>query len=199
VRICCAANEDGLGPSALAFHLVRAVIRAWNSAPRQRQLEIVLLNRAAEAFNRSLYASRPEVRVASVDSLVKLERKRGEVHAAATVDLLRGYARCRDEYAAAIRALLQGCAVAIDIGVPLVCVEECQWQVRLIERNCRQMGVIPEYPECALGVFSAHPAECIDLFVSRRHHPTAVGIRAGVEHELAASILADRFLERATP
>jgi hypothetical protein len=114
VKFCIAANEDGFGPSAFAWHLVRAVRAARPGA------EVVLLNRGAHEFNSRLYEQWPEVRLEPVDSLIRFEKAHGEVHVPRTINALCRYQRRREAYARAVRPHLRGCRAAIDIGVPLL-------------------------------------------------------------------------------
>lgn len=116
-RICVACNEDGFGPSAFAYYVIRNLIDSWTRTG-DAGLSVTVLNRSAVTFNRKIYEGRP-VQVEPLDSLVRLLKPNGEVHVPQTLDLLRPYAPTRASYANAVRQMLEGCAVAIDIGVPL--------------------------------------------------------------------------------
>src|SRR5262249_21583208 len=111
-RICVAANEDGFGPSAFAFYLVRGLLRSGFS-------DVVLLNHDAYAFNRALYARDRRVTVQPAHSLIKLAKSHGEVDVFATRELIAGYAAHRAQYRDAVRPYLEGASAAIDVGVPL--------------------------------------------------------------------------------
>ena len=73
--------------------------------------------------------------------------------------------------------------------VPLVCVEEHQWQVQLIERECKALGLIPDFPETSLSKFRNDPVGCIDTFVDAWKTPPPLAPRTGVEKDLAVSLL----------
>ena len=118
-KICFACNEDGFGPSALAYYVVRAIIETWRASHDKDQLEIWILNASASAFNQALYAGFPEVHLACVDSLIRLEKMDGEVSVKQTLEKLSQYAQSRTGYSHAIQAYLEGCHLAVDIGVPL--------------------------------------------------------------------------------
>lgn len=117
IRICVACNEDGFGPSAFAYYLVRSLIDGW-AKTAGAFLDVRVLNRSAADFNRKLYQGLP-VQVEPIDSLVRFEKTNGEVHVPRTLDQLQHYRARRASYAGEVRNLLTGCAVAIDIGVPL--------------------------------------------------------------------------------
>ena len=110
--VCVAANEDGFGPSAFAFYVVRALLRL-------RHFHIVLLNHDAAAFNQALYASEKRVSVVPIHSLIKLAKSGGSVDVAATQASLEDYAAQRQQYRDAVRSYLERASVAIDVGVPL--------------------------------------------------------------------------------
>ena len=118
-KICFACNEDGFGPSAFAYYVVCAIIETWRASHDKDRLEIWILNASASAFNQALYARFPEVHLARVDSLIRLEKVHGEVSVKPTLERLSQYAQYRTAYNQAIQAYLQGCYRAIDIGVPL--------------------------------------------------------------------------------
>ena len=82
-------------------------------------LELWILNASASAFNTALYTGFPEVHLACVDSLIRLEKVHGEVHVEQTLERLSQYARYRTEYSQAVQAYLKGSHLAVDIGVPL--------------------------------------------------------------------------------
>lgn len=117
IRICVACNEDGFGPSAFAYYVVRSLIDGW-ARTAGAPLNISVLNRSAADFNRKLYQGLP-VQIVPIDSLVRLEKVNGEVHVPRTLDWLQRYISRRESYADEVRNLLTDCAVAIDIGVPL--------------------------------------------------------------------------------
>lgn len=127
IRICVACNEDGFGPSAFAYYLVRRLIEAFASNTRA-SLDIRVLNFSAADFNRKLYGNLP-VRVEPIDSLVRFEKANGEVHVPRTLERLQPYAARRESYANDVRQLLTDCAVAIDIGVPLFSRAAAQFKV----------------------------------------------------------------------
>jgi hypothetical protein len=118
-KICFACNEDGFGPSAFAYYVVRAIIETWRASHDKDQLEIWVLNASAYAFNRALYAGFPEVRLASVNSLIRLEKDHGEVSVKRTLERLSQYVLYRAAYSQTVQSYLEGCHIAIDIGVPL--------------------------------------------------------------------------------
>ncbi len=118
-KICFACNEDGFGPSAFAYYVLRAIIETWRTSNWEDQLEMWILNAAAYAFNKALYSGFPEVDLASLDSLIRLEKANGEVHVKRTLEKLSQYARYRTKYSQAVQEYLKGCHVAVDIGVPL--------------------------------------------------------------------------------
>ena len=118
-KICFACNEDGFGPSAFAYYVVRAIIETWRASHAKDQLEVWILNASAYAFNKALYASFPEVHLARLDSLIRLEKVHGEVHVEQTLKRLSQYAGYRTEYSHGVQAYLKGCHIVIDIGVPL--------------------------------------------------------------------------------
>lgn len=126
-RVCIACNEDGFGPSALGFYIARHLIESWERN-RNTRLSLTVLNRSAEDFNRKLYAGLP-VRVEPLDSLISLSKLNGEVHVPQTLERLRGYAARRATYAAEAQKILEGCSVAIDIGVPIFARAAAQWRV----------------------------------------------------------------------
>jgi hypothetical protein len=133
-RICVACNEDGFGPSAFGFYLTRALVEYWrlgNAAGKYPfELQVTVLNHTACEFNRSIYASFPEVRVrCEPDSLIKFARCGEEIDIPQTLNLLERYEACRDTYLSAITPVLGEADVAIDIGVPL------------FARSARQLGV----------------------------------------------------------
>ena len=124
-EVCVACNEDGYGPSAFGYYLVRELVQAWREGRREGvwafELRVTVLNAGAHAFNRALYAVFPEVAAVAPgrDSLIRLERREGEVDLAATFDRLEGYAPLREAYREAVRPHLEACPVAVDVGVPL--------------------------------------------------------------------------------
>ncbi|MCI0610784.1 MAG: hypothetical protein L0Z71_17195 [Anaerolineae bacterium] len=71
-----------------------------------------------------------------------------------------------------------------------VCIEQRQWQVKLIERECKihQPPLIPSFEETRFDVFKEHPADCIDKFFAYtpRIDP---GIKTSVEKDVAELIL----------
>jgi len=121
-RICVACNEDGYGPSAFAFYVVRELARIHEADDAGFELLIVVLNNSAYEFNLSLYGPVQDV-VQPVrlqrDSLIRLCKRVGEVDVCGTLRSLLDYERAREEYFRAVRPYLFGCDVALDIGVPL--------------------------------------------------------------------------------
>jgi hypothetical protein len=97
-KICFACNEDGFGPSAFAYYVVRAVVEMWRASHDKDKLEIWILNASAYAFNKALYVDFPEVHLARVNSLIQLEKVHGEVHVEQTLKRLSQYAGYRTEY-----------------------------------------------------------------------------------------------------
>ncbi|MBI4473321.1 MAG: hypothetical protein HY646_11685 [Acidobacteria bacterium] len=79
-----------------------------------------MLNRAAYDFNRALYTLFPEVRVAPLDGLIQLERRKGEVCVARTLARLRDYVQERQKYLQRVRPYLHNCSLTIDVGVPFL-------------------------------------------------------------------------------
>ena len=72
---------------------------------------------------------------------------------------------------------------------PFVCVEEPQWQVRLIERECKALGLIPDLPETSWPIFQQDPASCIDTFVTTPKSVPNLSVPAGAEKYLANVIV----------
>lgn len=120
LRICCAANDDGFGPSAFAYYVVTGLLDLWQQRRGAERLVVTVLNHGAFAFNKALYEGRPEVNVADVDGGIRLERCRGEVDVARTLAALDGYVERRLGYRDDAGPWLEDCALAIDIGVPLL-------------------------------------------------------------------------------
>jgi hypothetical protein len=116
-RVCVACNEDGFGPSAFAYYIVRDLIESWTRIGRA-ELRVTVLNRSAATFNQKIYEGGP-VKPELIDSLVRLPKPNGEVHVPQALDLLRPYAPTRASYTGRVRQVLEGCTIAIDIGVPL--------------------------------------------------------------------------------
>jgi hypothetical protein len=73
--------------------------------------------------------------------------------------------------------------------VPFVCVEERQWQVQLIERECKAMGLIPALRETSLDEFRKDPAGCIDTFVIACNRVPETRICGGAEKHEAKRIV----------
>jgi hypothetical protein len=72
---------------------------------------------------------------------------------------------------------------------PFVCVEEPQWQVRLIERECKALGLIPDLPETSWPIFQQDPVSCIDTFVTAPRPVPKISVPGGAEKYLANVIL----------
>ena len=55
-RICVSCNEDGFGPSAFAYYLVRAIVQEWTEKRQKTasDLKIVVLNNHAHDFTNRL-------------------------------------------------------------------------------------------------------------------------------------------------
>ncbi len=78
---------------------------------------------------------------------------------------------------------------------PLVCVEERQWQVKLIERECKRLKFIPTLRETSLDVFREDPVRCIDLFVAKYAGGRCPRVSTGMEGDVARAIL-ERVLDK---
>lgn len=115
-RICVACNEDGFGPSAFAYYVVRELLDAW--ADRRPELHISVLNRSAKGFNRSIYLGRA-VEVLKVNSVIRLPKPNGEVHVRQALDIMQSYQEGRQRYLNEARHWMDGCDLTLDIGVPL--------------------------------------------------------------------------------
>jgi predicted glycosyltransferase len=72
---------------------------------------------------------------------------------------------------------------------PFVCVEEPQWQVRLIESECKALGLIPDLPETSWPIFQQDPVSCIDTFVTAPRPVPKISVPGGAEKYLANVIL----------
>ena len=124
-KICVACNEDGFGPSAFGYYLVRAIVECWRKGAANGKyaytLDVVVLNNSAHEFNAAIYSGFPEVRAVSLrrDSLIKLVKRKGDVDVPATLKVLADYERVRDLYQRAVKPYLECADAAIDIGVPL--------------------------------------------------------------------------------
>lgn len=121
-KICVACNEDGFGPSAFAYYLIRAIVDEWEENKYNFDLEIPVLNNSAFNFNESIYSSfRYIVRPVKLkrDSLIKLVKLNGEVAVKETLKKLMDYENVRNEYSGEVRDNLSDSDIAIDIGVPL--------------------------------------------------------------------------------
>ena len=68
-RICIACNEDGFGPSAFGYYLVRGIVGRWREGRKSGRyrfgLELTVLNNSAYGFNKSIYGGFPEIRTVS--------------------------------------------------------------------------------------------------------------------------------------
>ena len=121
--LCIACNEDGYGPSAFAYYLVRAIIKLWKDKyHRKYDLKIFIFNNSAFAFNQAIYDSLDSVvfpKKLAEDSLIRLEKKNGEVSIIETLKRLKPYRGYRQKYLEGIQPYLEKCNIAIDIGVPL--------------------------------------------------------------------------------
>ena len=120
VKICIAANEDGFGPSAFAYYLIQALLEAWQREGRNSRLQVLLLNQRAYALNQALHARHTQVRLIRLDSYIRLERREGEVCVPQTLRALKDYVQHRERYYQEANRYLRGCALSIDIGVPLL-------------------------------------------------------------------------------
>jgi len=127
-KICFACNEDGVGPSAFAYYVVRAMAEAWQSSNHNANLEIWVLvsNENTYDYNERIYSNLRDIvhlpdksERANVNSSIRLIKKKGEVHVPETLELWQEYVQRRQPYARNIQQYLQGCCIAIDIGVPL--------------------------------------------------------------------------------
>jgi len=78
---------------------------------------------------------------------------------------------------------------------PLVRVEERQWQVQLIERQCKRLGLIPNLRQASLDEFRKDPVRCMHVFVARYAGKTPHTVRSGVEREVVAAIL-EKYSDR---
>ena len=72
---------------------------------------------------------------------------------------------------------------------PFVCVEEPQWQVQLIERECKALHLIPDLPETSWPTFQGDPVSCIDTFVTAPRVVLKVPVPGGAEKYLANIML----------
>jgi hypothetical protein len=111
-RICVACNEDGFGPSAFAYYVVRELL------DKRPEMQVTVLNSSAESFNRRIYEGRA-VQVHKVDSVIKLLKPSGEVHVRQSLNIMKSYQDDRLRYLNEVRPLIEGCDLALDIGVPL--------------------------------------------------------------------------------
>jgi hypothetical protein len=123
-KICIASNEDGFGPSAFAYYLVRAIVKEWRAKKRESSfdLTVTVFNNSAYEFNRSIYSDLHDVVYPfrlNRDSLIKLEKSNGEVAVTETLRKLLAYDAVREDYLTEISSHLYDADVAIDIGVPL--------------------------------------------------------------------------------
>ena len=123
-KICIASNEDGFGPSAFAYYLVRAIVDEWRDKKREFSfdLTITVFNNSAFEFNRSIYSGLHDVVFPfqlNRDSLIKLEKSNGEVAVTETLRKLLDYDAVKEDYLNEISPYLYDADVAIDIGVPL--------------------------------------------------------------------------------
>ncbi len=121
--LCIACNEDGYGPSAFAYYLVKAIEELWEHKYQIKyNLTVFVINNSAFTFNQAIYDS-PGSIVCPVqlaeDSLIRLEKRNGEVHIKKTLMGLKQYRIHRQEYQNVIQPFLEKCHVAVDIGVPL--------------------------------------------------------------------------------
>jgi hypothetical protein len=122
--LCIACNEDGYGPSAFAYYLVKAIAGLWADKYQTKyDLTVYVFNNSAFAFNQAIYDS-PGSIVCPVklaeDSLIRLEKKNGEVSVTGTLNILKQYRPHRQKYLNAIQPYLEKCNAAVDIGVPLI-------------------------------------------------------------------------------
>lgn len=73
--------------------------------------------------------------------------------------------------------------------IPFVCVEESQWQVHLIEHECKALHLIPNPPESSWPIFKESPVSCIDAFVKAPRIESKIFIPANAEKYLANAII----------
>jgi hypothetical protein len=121
--LCIACNEDGYGPSAFAYYLVKMIVRLWKEQYQTKyNLKVFVFNHSAFDFNQAIYGSlRDLVHPVKLgkDSVIRLEKQNGEVSIADTLKRLKPYRKYRQLYLDAVRPYLEKCHAAIDIGVPL--------------------------------------------------------------------------------
>ncbi len=72
---------------------------------------------------------------------------------------------------------------------PFVCVEEPQWQVQLIERECKTLHLIPDLAETSWPIFQQDPVSCIDTFVTTPKPVPNISVPGGAEKYLANVIV----------
>lgn len=126
IKICLACNEDGFGPSAFGFYILKALLAELATRGADPlSMDVTALNNSARNFNAAVY-SRPLSGVivkypaaAGADSLIRLEKNYGEVHVAKTLASLSRYEVARTAYAEKVASFLEGADLAVDIGVPL--------------------------------------------------------------------------------
>ena len=122
-HICVACNEDGFGPSAFAYYVVRAIVEKWREEVKNGdcnfELKIWVLNKSAYDFNGALYLNFTEVCPKPLDCFVKLIKVKGEVYVRKTLDYLDRYDKEKKRYVGEVQPYLENCDMAIDIGVPL--------------------------------------------------------------------------------
>lgn len=132
--ICVACNEDGYGPSALAYYVIRSIIEEWQVGLTRGdypfELKIFLLNKSSYGLNRAYYSDLEQVHPIALDSLIKLQKIRGEVAVTKTLDTLKRYVKAREDYFTLVRPYLEYCDVAIDIGVPAFVWSASELEVR---------------------------------------------------------------------
>lgn len=118
LRVCLAPNEDGFGPSAFAYYLVRGMLDVHRVRGDAGALHIEILNESAQSFNQTLYSGIPEVSLTPLSSYVRLEKRHGEVSVPETLRRFSAYSRERARYITRARTHLDRCSVAVDIGTP---------------------------------------------------------------------------------
>ena len=115
--VLVAPNEDGFGPSSLAYHLVRSLLR------RLPDCRITLRTGTKVDYNKGLYANiyseRPAAGRVSIDevhNIVQLKKREdGRIDPIASLEGLLRYPALRRTY---LKRPLHGAQLAIELGVP---------------------------------------------------------------------------------
>ena len=56
--LCIASNEDGYGPSAFAYYLIKAIAELWKDKFQKKyNLTVFVINNSAFDFNQAIYDS----------------------------------------------------------------------------------------------------------------------------------------------